>query len=77
MMDKKSGVATTTKNESNKNDLAKHCHAHALNLACDNSIKNCKLIQNALETALEIPKLLKKSPKRESQLITIHTGIVY
>ena len=30
-------------------------------------------MQNALETSLEISKLVKKSPKRESQLITIHT----
>ena len=47
-----------------------HCHAHALNLACGDSIKNCKLMQNALETSLEN---CKKSPKHESQLITIHT----
>ena len=50
-----------------------HCHAHALNLACGDSIKNCKLMQNALETSLEISKLVKKTPKRKSQLITIHT----
>ena len=30
-------------------------------------------MQNALETFLEISKLVKKSRKRESQLITIHT----
>ena len=30
-------------------------------------------MQNALETSLEISKLVKKSPKQESQLITIHT----
>ena len=30
-------------------------------------------MQNALETSLELSKLAKKSPKRESQLITIHT----
>ena len=70
-MGKKSGVAITIKNELNKNALAIHCHA--LNLACGDSIKSCKLIQNALEASLEISKLVKKSPKRESQLITIHT----
>ena len=53
MMDKKSGVATTVKNELNRNALAIHCHADALNLACGASIKNCKLMQNALETSLE------------------------
>ena len=66
MMGKKSGVATTIKNELNRNALAIHCHAHALNLACGDSIKNCKLMQNALETSLEISK-------HEPQLITIHT----
>ena len=30
-------------------------------------------MQNALETFLQISKLVKKSPKRESQLITINT----
>ena len=74
MMGKKSGVATTIKNEINRNALAIHyCHAHALNLACGDSIRNCKLMQNTLETSLEISKLVKKSPKQESQLITIHT----
>ena len=31
------------------------------------------LQRNALKTSLEISNLVKKSPKRESQLITIHT----
>ena len=66
MMGKKSGVATTIKNELNRNALVIHCrHAHASNLACADSIKNCKLMQNALETFLQISKLVKKSPKRE------------
>ena len=30
-------------------------------------------MQNALETSFEISKLVKKSPKRESQLINVHT----
>ena len=53
MMSKKSGVATTVKNELSRNALAIYCHAQALNLACGDSIKNCKLMQNALETSLE------------------------
>ena len=39
MMDKKSGVATTIKNELNRNALTIHCHAHASNIACGDSIK--------------------------------------
>ena len=72
MMGKKSGVATAIKNELNRNALAIHCHAHSLNVVCGGSIKNCKLMQNALETSLDISKPVKKSPKFESQLITIH-----
>ena len=66
MMGKRSGVATTIKSELNGNALAIHCHAHALNLACGDSIKTCKLMKNALETSLEISKLVKKSPKHET-----------
>ena len=73
MIGKKSGLVTTIKNELNRNALVIHCHAHALNLGGGDSIKNSKLMQNALETSLELSKLAKKSPKRESQLITIHT----
>ena len=65
MMGKKSGVATTLKNELNRNTLAIHCHAHALNLVCEDSIKNCRLMQNALGTSFGISKLVKTSPKRE------------
>ena len=39
MMGKKSGGATTLKNELNKNAWAIHYHAHALNVACGDSIK--------------------------------------
>ena len=39
MMGKKSGVANIIKNELNRNTLAIHCHAHALNLAWGDSIK--------------------------------------
>ena len=38
MMGKRSGVATAVKNELDKNALAIRCHAHALNLACGDSI---------------------------------------
>ena len=60
MIGKKSGLVTTIKNELNRNALALHCHAHALNLVRGDSIKNCKLMQNALETSPEISKLAKK-----------------
>ena len=73
MMGKKSRVATTIKNELSKNAFAIDCYVHALNLAYGDSMNNCKLMQNALETSFEISKLVKKSPKREVQLINIDT----
>ena len=42
MMGKKSRVEATIKNELNRNSSATHFHAYALNLACRDSIKNCK-----------------------------------
>ena len=52
MMGKILGVATGTKKELNKNELAIYCHPHALNLACGDSIKNCKPIQKAFQTRI-------------------------
>ena len=54
-----SGVATTIRNELDKNTLAMHCHGHALILACSNSINNSKLMQSALGTFFKIFKLVK------------------
>ena len=56
-----------------KTDIINTEQLHAVNLACGDSIKNFKLMQNALKTSLEISKLVKKSPKRKSELIAIHT----
>ena len=43
-----------------------HCYGHALNLACGDTIKQCKLMQDALDTTHEITKLFKKSPARDA-----------
>ena len=45
--------------------LYTHCYGHALNLAAQDSIKHIKLMQDTLDTTLEITKLIKQSPKRE------------
>ena len=42
-----------------------HCYGHALNLACGDAMKGCKVLKSALETTREITKLVKYSPKRE------------
>ena len=43
-----------------------HCYGHALNLACGDAIKHCKLLQDALDNSHEIIKLIKKSPACEA-----------
>ena len=42
-----------------------HCYGHALSLACADTIKQCKLMRDALDTTHEITKLIKKSPARD------------
>lgn len=43
-----------------------HCYGHALNLAVGNTMKGSKVCCEALETAYEITKLIKFSPKRNA-----------
>ena len=48
--------------------LFTHCYTHSLNLAVGDSIKNSRIMRDALDTTLEITKLIKKSLKRDSKL---------
>ena len=41
-----------------------HCYGHSLNLACMNTIKSSKIMQEALDITAEITKLVKLSPRR-------------
>ena len=59
----KSGVAAQSCAEEKK-ALFTHCYCHALNLAIGDTIKQSKVCKNALDTAFEITKLVKFSPKR-------------
>lgn len=43
-----------------------HCYGHALNLACSDTIRQCKLVRDALDTTHEITKLVKKYPCRNA-----------
>ena len=45
-----------------------HCYEHALNLACSDTIKQCQLMRNALDTVQEITKLMKESPRCDATL---------
>ena len=59
------GVATIiTKEESQ--DLCTHCYGHALNLAVADTVKHSKVCRDALDTAFEITRLIKFSPKRNA-----------
>ena len=57
----KSGVATRTRMKSDEpRAIFTHCYGHLLNLACCDTIKQSKLMQDALDTTHEITKLIKK-----------------
>ena len=43
-----------------------HCYGHSLNLACMDTIKSSKVMQEALNITGEITKLVKLSPRRGS-----------
>ena len=59
----RNGVVTQLRDEENQ-AVFLHCYGHALNLAVGDSIKNSKLLKDALEIAFEVSKLVKFSPKR-------------
>ena len=44
-----------------------HCYGHALNLAVNDMLKQCKTLKYCLETVKEIIKLVKNSPKRDAE----------
>ena len=70
MKGKRSGVAKQIKDIEEK-ALLTHCYAHSLNLAVGDTIKNSKVMKDALEITHEITKLIKKSPKRDAKLDSI------
>ena len=65
MSGSKSGVATQIAKEEPRT-LYLHCFGHALNLAVADPVKKSKECCDALETALEVTKLVKFSPKRNA-----------
>ena len=61
----RNGVSTQITAEESR-ALYTHCYAHSLNLAVSDAIKQSKMCQDALDTAYEIIKLIKFSPKRNA-----------
>ena len=53
-----------------------HCYDHTLNLAVADTVKQSKVMRNALETTYEIIKLIKYYPKREAILKKIKTNLL-
>ena len=60
----KSGVATRILAEEPR-ALYTHCYGHSINLAACDAIKGTKLMKDVMETAHEITKLIKYSPRRQ------------
>ena len=60
----RNGVATQLRDEENR-AVFLQCYGHALNLAVGDSVKNSKLLKDALEITFEVSKLVKFSPKRD------------
>ena len=48
-----------------------HCYGHALNLACQDTIRHVKLVRDSIDTTFKISKLLKYSSKRKAQYLKI------
>ena len=62
----KNGVAAQLHTEE-KCTIFSHCYGHALNLAVGYTMKQSTVCSEALESAYEITKLIKYSPKRNAQ----------
>ncbi|XP_065195791.1 zinc finger MYM-type protein 1-like [Sycon ciliatum] len=50
----------------NPRALYTHCYGHALNLACQDMVRDIKCIKDCLNTVFELSKLLKYSAKRNA-----------
>ena len=67
MAGSKSGVAARLLEEEPR-ALLTHCYGHSLNLAVSDAMKQSKVCRDALDTAFEISKLIRFSPKRNAAL---------
>ena len=64
MSSSKSGVAKKI-SDLEPRAVYTHCYGHALNLAAGDTLKQCKVMKDSLETTREITKLIKYSPRRD------------
>ena len=61
----RNGVATRISNEEPR-AVYSHCYGHALNLAVSDVFKGIPVLRDMMDTAFELTKLVKLSPKRET-----------
>ncbi|XP_065191926.1 zinc finger MYM-type protein 1-like [Sycon ciliatum] len=69
----RNGVASKVIAEESR-ALYTHCYGHALNLAVSDTIKKSKLCKDSLDTAFEITRLIKFSPKRNAAFEKIRSS---
>ena len=74
MLEHKTGVAKRIQ-EVQPNAHATHCHGHSLSLSVKDTVKNCTLLLNTMDTAKEVVTLIKFSPKRERLLEDIKENL--
>ena len=70
----KNGVATQILAEE-ECAIYTHCYGHSLNLAIGSTMKESKVCCETLETAFEITKLVKFSPKRDAEFSKISSAM--
>ena len=68
------GIATQILSEESRATYT-HCYGHALNLAASDTVKMNRILRDTLDTALEISKLLKYSPRRDAIFARLKTDI--
>ena len=70
----RTGVATQI-SECEQRAIFTHCYGHALNLAAADTMRQSKVLCNALDTVGEISRLLKYSPRRGSLFESIKSDV--
>ena len=67
MLGKKSGVAKQI-SELQPKTFVTHCHGQSLSLTVKDTVKDCQLLSQTMDTTKELVVLIKYSPKREAIL---------
>ena len=71
----RNGVAKQLSDEESR-AVYTHCYGHSLNLAATDSIKNSKIMKDALGVTYEVSKLIKFSPKSDVMFEKLKDNII-